>query len=98
MRALFAAPLFALLSGTAFASDQAALDACIASWGKDSPFRKGTPASSTIGTGVKVFGIGSAQSGNDGPTDKPGARRKTAPAWARWTRATRAWRYSARCG
>jgi hypothetical protein len=70
-RARFAAFLLAFLSTTALASDQAALDACIASWGKDSPFRKGTPASSTIATGVKVFGIGSAQSGNDAPTDKP---------------------------
>ncbi len=71
IRARYTAFLLAFLSTAAFASDQAALDACIASWGKDSPFRKGTPASSTIGTGVKVFGIGSSQSGNDGPTDKP---------------------------
>ena len=47
------------------------LDACIASWGKKSPFRKGTPADGTIGTGVKVFGIGSGQSGNDAATSKP---------------------------
>ena len=47
------------------------LDACIESWGRKSPFKKGTPAEATIGTGVKVFGIGSGQSGNDAPTDKP---------------------------
>ena len=54
----------------ALADDQPALDACIASWGK-APFKKGHKADSTIGTGVKVFGIGSGQSGNDQPTDKP---------------------------
>jgi hypothetical protein len=54
-----------------YADDQAALDACIASWGKSSPFKKGTRADSTIATGVKVFGIGSSQSGNDTPTPKP---------------------------
>ena len=52
------------------AADQPALDACIDSWGK-SPFKKGTRAESVIGTGVKVFGVGSGQSGNDPPTDKP---------------------------
>ena len=59
------------LSTAALADDQAALDGCIASWGKASPFKKGTPADSTIATGVKVFGIGSGQSGNDAPTAKP---------------------------
>jgi hypothetical protein len=71
IRARYIALLLAGLSTTAFASDQAALDACITSWGKESPFRKGTPATSTIATGVKVFGIGSGQSGNDAPTEKP---------------------------
>mgnify|MGYP003580160409 CR=1 FL=1 len=61
----------ALLPATSFADDQAALDQCIAAWGSKSPFRKGTPADVVIGTGVKVFGIGSSQSGNDAPTSKP---------------------------
>jgi hypothetical protein len=68
-KAVYAALLLA--PAAAFASDQAVLDACIASWGKKSPFRKGTPADGVIGTGVKVFGLGSGQSGNDAPTDKP---------------------------
>ena len=60
-----------VLPPTAFANDQLALDGCIASWGSSSPFKKGKPADHVIGTGVKVFGIGSGQSGNDAPTDKP---------------------------
>ena len=67
--AVFAA--LALATLPAFADDQPALDACIASWGKASPFKKGHPADSVIATGVKVFGVGSGQSGNDAPTDKP---------------------------
>lgn len=59
------------MAGASFANDQVALDGCIASWGKQSPFKKGTPAESTIATGVKVFGIGRSQSGGDAPTDKP---------------------------
>lgn len=55
----------------AAAGDQPVLDACISSWGKRSPFKKGTPADGTIGTGVKVFGIGAGQRGNDAPTDTP---------------------------
>ena len=70
-----AAVLLAFAAVPAFAAsspaDQPALDACIASWGKASPFKKGHPADSVIATGVKVFGIGSGQSGNDAPTDKP---------------------------
>jgi hypothetical protein len=53
------------------AADQAALDECIASWGKSSPFRKGTPAEGVIATGVKVFGIGKGSTGNDPVTAKP---------------------------
>jgi hypothetical protein len=60
-----------LISIPALADDQKALDGCIASWGKDSPFKKGTPPGSTVATGVKVFGVGSAQSGDDKVTDKP---------------------------
>jgi hypothetical protein len=60
-----------LLPGTSLANDQAALDQCIAAWGAKSPFRKGTPADLVIGTGVKVFGLGGSQTGNDAPTATP---------------------------
>ena len=60
-----------LLPATSLANDQAALDQCIAAWGSKSPFRKGTPADLVIGTGVKVFGLGGSQTGNDSPTTKP---------------------------
>ena len=69
--ALTSLALLLAVSMPAVADEQAALDACIGSWGKKSPFRKGTKADSVIATGVKVFGIGSAQSGNDEPTAKP---------------------------
>jgi hypothetical protein len=59
------------LATASAAADQAALDACIKAWGKSTPFRKGKPADKTIGTGVKVFGIGSGQKGGDAPSDKP---------------------------
>ena len=65
-----ALPLVLLASMPALAADPV-LDACISSWGKKSPFKKGAAADGTIGTGVKVFGLGSGQSGNDAPTDKP---------------------------
>jgi hypothetical protein len=52
-------------------ADQAAIDGCIASWGSRSPFKKGAKPDVTIATGVKVFGVGSSQSGNDPPTTKP---------------------------
>jgi hypothetical protein len=55
----------------ALANDQAALDACIASWGGKSPFSKGTPATSVIAPGVKVFGVGGGGGMRDEPTDKP---------------------------
>lgn len=71
VRTLCAALALALAPAIAHADDQQALDACIASWGKQSPFRKGHKADSVIGTGVKVFGIGSGQSGNDAPTSRP---------------------------
>lgn len=70
-RLVLAALLLVPASALAAAPDQQVLDACISSWGKKSPFKKGTRADSSIGTGVKVFGIGSGQSGNDAPTDKP---------------------------
>jgi hypothetical protein len=53
------------------AADQPVLDACISSWGAKSPFKKGKAADATIGTGVKVFGLGAGQSGDDSPTEKP---------------------------
>src|SRR4051812_49189622 len=59
-------------SGIALADeDQHALDGCIAQWGRNSPFRKGTPAETVVSTGVKVFGVGSSTSGNDTPTSHP---------------------------
>jgi hypothetical protein len=71
IRSLVAAASLTLVSGVALANEQQALDGCIASWGKQSPFKKGTPADGVVATGVKVFGIGAAQSGTDTPTDKP---------------------------
>lgn len=64
---MFAAVIAAsmLVPLAACADDQPTLDACIASWGTASPFKKGTPATKTIATGVKVFGIGS-----EGTTDE----------------------------
>ncbi len=70
-RSLPCAFLFASLALPALANDQQALDQCIASWGAKSPFRKGTPASSVIATGVKVFGIGQGSHGADPETDRP---------------------------
>lgn len=61
----------ALAPVAAGASDQSALDNCIASWGSKSPFRKGTPADSVLATGVKVFGLGQGTTGGDPVTDKP---------------------------
>lgn len=62
----------ALASTTAFAAtDQAVLDACIASWGGKAPFKKGTPAASVISPGVKVFGIGGKGGNHDQVTAKP---------------------------
>lgn len=65
--ALLAAAMLSPLA--ARADDQPALDACIASWGKASPFKKGTAAHQVVATGVKVFGVGS-----NGPTDEPTAK------------------------
>lgn len=71
MRYLYAAVAMMLFSGASLASDQQALDGCIASWGTSSPFKKGTPAASTLAAGVKVFGIGNSQTGGNALTDKP---------------------------
>lgn len=72
MKRFFIAALVAASAAIpAFADDQATLDACIQSWGKKSPFRKGTPATSVIAPGVKVFGIGGSGATRDEPTDRP---------------------------
>ncbi len=63
--------VFAAISTPGFASDQEVLDHCIVTWGKRSPFKKGTPASSVLASGVKVFGIGQGSTGSDPVTDKP---------------------------
>jgi hypothetical protein len=60
----------ATIPATVFADDQQALDQCIASWGKASPFKKGTHANSVLSTGVKVFGIGHGNTGNDPVTER----------------------------
>ncbi len=65
--ALFSIPVAAC----AESEDQQALDQCIAAWGRESPFRTGTPADGVIATSVKVFGVGHAQTGDDAPTAKP---------------------------
>jgi hypothetical protein len=70
-RSLPCALFFSALAFPALAGDQEALDQCIASWGAKSPFRKGTPASSVIATGVKVFGIGQGSQGSDPETARP---------------------------
>lgn len=68
---LLAALLVASAAMPALANDQATLDACIQSWGKKSPFKKGAPANSVIAPGVKVFGIGGSGAARDDPTDSP---------------------------
>ena len=67
LAALACVPSFALGD----TGDQAALDQCIAAWGKASPFRKGTAADGVIATGVKIFGIGSSSTGDDPVTRRP---------------------------
>ena len=72
MRRTFLVLALLAASGAALADeDQQTLDGCIAQWGRKSPFRKGTPAETTLSTGVKVFGVGSSSSGNDSPTSHP---------------------------
>jgi hypothetical protein len=64
---------FAVFSSlpVAAATDQFVVDQCIAEWGSASPFKKGTAPSKTISPGVKVFGIGKNNNGDDRTTDKP---------------------------
>ena len=71
IRYLLPIAFLALPTAALAAENQPALDACIKSWGKASPFKPGKAADKTIGTGVKVFGIGSGQTGGDAPSDKP---------------------------
>jgi len=63
--------LVAAVPATGIAGDQEVLDSCIATWGRASPFKKGTPASSVLAAGVKVFGIGQGTAGTDPVTDRP---------------------------
>jgi len=71
MKTLPLAAVLFLAASPVLANDQQALDECISEWGSKSPFKKGTKAQTTIGTGVKVFGIGKGQSGQDAPTERP---------------------------
>ena len=68
---LFALFALAALPTATLADDQVYLDECIASWGKSSPFARGTPANTVMSTGVKVFGIGNSNSSNDPVTKGP---------------------------
>ena len=52
-------------------TDQNVVDQCIADWGGDSPFKKGTAPSRIIAPGVKVFGIGKNNNGDENITNKP---------------------------
>lgn len=70
-RFVIAAACAFCVAAPAFASDQPTLDACIAQWGKRSPFKKGTPAAAVVAPGVKVFGVGGGGGALDAPTDKP---------------------------
>ena len=70
-RTLVAALAIAAAASTpVLANDQQTLDACIGSWGKKSPFKKGTPADKVVAPGVKVFGVGGGGS-TDEATDRP---------------------------
>ncbi|QJR12984.1 hypothetical protein DSM104443_04078 [Usitatibacter rugosus] len=62
--------ILAAIAAPALADDQSAIDACIASWGAQSPFPKGAKPNRVIGAGVKVFGIGERQ-GNEETTTAP---------------------------
>ena len=69
-RFLLCVAVWMLLPATGLANDQVALDQCIAAWGSKSPFPKGAKPDLVMGTGVKVFGLGSSQTG-DAPTARP---------------------------
>ena len=59
------------LSATQVFAKTSATDACIEAWGSKSPFKKGTAATKTISTSVKVMGIGKSRNGDFEVTDKP---------------------------
>jgi len=61
----------AAAAATSDAGDQPALDSCIASWGKASPFAKGKHADGVIAAAVKVFGVGGSSTGDDPITSTP---------------------------
>ena len=65
------AMLACLASASVLAADQRVLDQCIADWGSASPFKKGAVANRVISPGVKVFGIGKNNNGDEIVTDKP---------------------------
>jgi hypothetical protein len=60
-----------LASASVIAADQRVVDQCIADWGSASPFKKGTAPERVMAPGVKVFGIGKSNSGDETITDKP---------------------------
>jgi hypothetical protein len=66
-----AAMVAILASVPVMAADQHVVDQCIADWGRASPFRTGTAPSRIIAPGVKVFGIGKNNNGDETVTDKP---------------------------
>ena len=71
-RILFAAAALMLAAPSSFAaSNQTAVNECIEAWGKASPFKVGTPPGKVITGGVKVFGIGGGNHGNDPATATP---------------------------
>ena len=61
----------AVVPAYAASEDQAAVDECIAHWGRSTPFKKGTAPDGVLSTGVKVFGLGQGTTGDDPVTDKP---------------------------
>src|SRR5436190_11488511 len=69
-RLLLCAAVWMLFPAAGLANDQVAVDQCISAWGSKSPFKKGTPHSLVIDTGVKVFGLGGRQT-HDAPTNQP---------------------------
>ncbi|MEO8103945.1 MAG: hypothetical protein ABI790_15585 [Betaproteobacteria bacterium] len=70
LAALATTALLASVSALA-AADQHIVDQCIADWGSASPFKKGTAPARVIAPGVKVFGIGKNNNGDDKTTDTP---------------------------
>lgn len=60
-----------LASASVMTADQRVVDQCIADWGSASPFNKGTAPNGVISPGVKVFGIGKNNIGDETVTAKP---------------------------